>query len=164
MNALTFDRERGFTFVDAVAAIVVLAVMFALALPRYLHKQQDLRLAKIEALYDTVRTATQRVYLDSLAKGNSGSEGSVVTAAGRVSTAYGYPDIGANGIALATGLDPTPPPRVNADGMQVRVIAGTMSVSPVGAADPLRCRFTYTPARRATSAPAIVLIAAQGDC
>lgn len=164
MKTPSIHGQRGLTLVDIVAAAVVLGVLAAVSLPRYLHQEQDMRLAKIDGLYDSVRAAAQRTYAASLASGNSGSAGLVDTRAGRVSTAYGYPDVGESGIAFAAGLDPTPAPRDNTDGMQIVVRDGTMIISPYGAAVPQRCRITYTPAPRATSVPAIGLTASLPDC
>jgi MSHA pilin protein MshA len=117
----------------------------------------DARTAKINAIYGSVRSASQMVYSASLVH-NSGANaiaatGSVATQSGNVTTAYGYPDVNTTtGIGAAAGLDVS---ATNADQTNMTVVSNTMTFSPLGASTPASCQFTYTIATGASTAPVI---------
>jgi MSHA pilin protein MshA len=164
LHATTSDNWHGITSVEVVVAALVLGVLAAITLPRFLNMGQDARLAKINAIYGSIQVASQVTYAQSLARGNSGSNGSIATQSGTVSTVYGYPDIGANGIVFAAGMDPAEAPQPNADGLMITRSGSTLSIAPIGVASAAKCRVSYTPPSLPTGTPTIVLAAEQSGC
>jgi MSHA pilin protein MshA len=146
-------RQAGFTLVELIVVILVLGILSALALPKFINMGGDARTAKINAIYGSVRSATQMVYAASVIRNSTAATGTVTTQSGNVTTVYGYPDVNATtGIGFAAGLDVS---ATNADQTNMTVATNTMTFSPLGASNAATCQFTYTIAAGATTAPVI---------
>lgn len=90
-------RQSGFTLIELVIVIVVLGILAALAVPRFISLQREARIAVIDSLFNSVRSGSNIVYAKSAAIGQSdllaGSvdlDGTAI-AGGVVATVYGYP-------------------------------------------------------------------------
>lgn len=112
-------RQSGFTLIEMVAVIIILAIMAATALPRFVNLSQEARLSSIQGLAGGLRSAAALAKSQWLAT-NSGALGTVSMGAVVVtvfnsatvnSTAsiLGFPTAGPTGIILAldntTGYD-----------------------------------------------------------
>ena len=91
-------RQTGFTLIELVIVIVVLGILAALAVPRFISLQREARIAVIDSLFNSVRSGSNIVYAKSAAIGQSDlASGSVdldgaAIAGGVVATVYGYPE------------------------------------------------------------------------
>ncbi len=147
---------KGFTLIELVIVITIIAILAAIALPRYIAVQRDARVAKMQAIYGAIRTAAAlakaRCELDlvaipagtcTAANGTANMDGLAVDMVNR------YPAASAAGIQRAANIDAA------ADG--VTITAGNpITFSGVGANDAATCVISYT-AAAANAAPTITI-------
>lgn len=153
------ERVRGFTLIELVVTISIIAILAAVALPRYIALQTQARTAKMQAIYGGVRSAAALAHAQALAS-NATAAPTISMEGAVVDQVNGYPTANATGIIRALQLDAT--------NDQVAISAGgaaagsTITIDINGAATPANCQVSYTSAL-ANSSPIIVLPAAP-DC
>lgn len=90
-------RQSGFTLIELVIVIVVLGILAALAVPRFISLQREARIAVIDSLFNSVRSGSNLVYAKSAAEGESDLASASVdidgtaVPGGVISTVFGYP-------------------------------------------------------------------------
>jgi len=131
------SNQRGFTMIELVVVIVILGILAAFALPRYMGLENQARVAALNGMEGSIRSAANMAHGVWLANGNV----SPITVDGKtVTIVSGYPDVASiqNLIQDTAGFTVTP--------------NGTTNVAfyPTGARTNANCRVTYTPASAGT--------------
>ncbi len=156
----------GFTLIELIVVITIIAILAAVALPRLIDAQQDARIAKAKAIFGSIRSATALAkarceldlasnvggtYVCNSTGGYANMEGTAVTMLNR------YPTANAQGIQAAAAINPP------ADGLDILNAGGTglaaaISFAVVGAPKPNDCRITYTASAMVGAAPVLEVV------
>lgn len=149
----------GFTLVELIIVISVISILAAIALPKFISAQTDARIAKMQAIYGSIRTAAAlaktRCEIDLsqglTAAGTCGNATPQVNMDGTlVSMVNRYPAATTTGIQAAASIDATN------DGLTVAG-TGPITFTGAGATTAANCVISYT-AAASGAAPTITLL------
>jgi MSHA pilin protein MshA len=134
-------QQKGFTLIELVVVIVILGILGAIALPKFVDMGGDARASVMKGLGGAMSSANSMVYAKAQAAGTPGTTATpaTVTIAGQsVSVANGFAK---DAIELAKVMDLQP-------AADFTVAAG--SIKHAKAATPANCIITYTAATATT--------------
>lgn len=132
-------NEKGFTLIEVIVVIVVLGILSAIAIPKFIDLQVDAREAAFEGLFGAVQGASSLAHaqalVDGVVNGNITMEGDTVT------LVNAYPAQTAAGIEAA----------LNLDGFSFTPATGLFTLDNNAPAATATCNVTYTAATAGNS-------------
>ncbi|WP_404440823.1 type II secretion system protein [Stutzerimonas chloritidismutans] len=155
-------QQSGFTMIELIMVIVILGILAAFALPKFVDLGGDARRATVQAALGSIKSASAMAHASFLAQNVAVAETgqSVKVEGGNVALKYGYP--AATAIAEAAGITAS-------DFAIPTTVASPVTLSAKGAVDGTKCGVVYTEAsydadKKTLTPPIIALTADMTGC
>ena len=142
MQTTDHGKQRGFTLIELVVVITILGILAAFAIPRFASLEVEARIASIQGMAGSVRSAaalTHSMWLTQNGPATITVEGNIINMS--------------NGYPIGADIDDT---LADFTGYAFSVAVDTGTFTRPGAPTPANCSVAYTTAV-AASAPAIVV-------
>ena len=133
------NKQTGFTLIELIMVIVILGILAATALPKFVNLSSDARIASVQALEGSMRSANSIIYATAAVNNQAGTTGTVNVGGVNVPVAYGFAKQ-ASGVGIADVMD-----------VGTAYTGTTMQLYLAQAPTPTSCGVTYTAATLATS-------------
>ena len=149
------NRSRGFTLIELVVVIAILAVLLATAAPKFFDLQKEARKSAVNGLRAAV-DASRVMASAMLAAAGSPGNSSLLVEGSTVTMGSGYPTGNANGIVNAVRFDSTVFAATVGPSTAPVISTGMVYFGIKSATSPNTCGFTYSDAATTTGVTAFV--------
>jgi MSHA pilin protein MshA len=135
------SKQRGFTLIELVVVIVILGILAAFAVPKFMGLEAQARTSTVNSMAGSIKSAATMAYGVWLSSGVGGNTVTINNVP--IALAFGYPTVASISLLIAdtSGFNGT----------------ATNTWTKVGATVPATCELIYAPAANANTAPVVTV-------